>query len=179
MSKQKSSDWIPLAISLGCSIPLALVILIFLGLAFYGPEGGVRFANNMEDYALEYIEDQNLLQTGEQIVAYYDVTIRLNGSEAAILTDSRLIYHVSGRNTIINLADINTIDVSEDEFFGHTIQVTSTDGDTIVIEIMIEGDLFINALRSQVDAIQGNGAQVPVYRPPLKGDRISSPTNHG
>lgn len=163
MSNQKSSNRISLAISLGCSISLSLVILIIFGWAIYGPEGGVRFANNMEDYALEYIEDQNLLETGEQIVAYYDVTVRLNGSEAAILTDSRLIYHINGRNTVINLADISNIDVSEDDFFGHTIQVTTTDGDTMGIEITVQGDLFIGALRSQVDAIQGNSVQVPVW----------------
>ena len=33
-----------------------------------GNEGGVRYANNMEDYALRYIEDHRLLEPGEQIV---------------------------------------------------------------------------------------------------------------
>ena len=166
MSEQKSSNQIALVLGLGCGIPLTLVILIIFGSFIYlslGPDGGVRFANNMEDYALEYIEDQNLLQTGEKIVAYYDVSIRLNGSEAVILTDSRLIYHISGRNTVFNLADISTVDVSEDDLLGHIIQVTTTDGDTMVIEITVEGNLFIDALRRQVGAIQGNGAQVPVW----------------
>ncbi|MBE7385611.1 MAG: hypothetical protein F6J95_029960 [Leptolyngbya sp. SIO1E4] len=166
MSKQKSSNQTALVIGIGCGVPLTLVILIIFGGFIYfalGPEGGVRFANNMEDYALEYIEAQNLLQTGEKIVAYYDVSVRLNGSEAVILTDSRLIYHISGRNTVFNLADISTIDVSEDDLLGHIIQVTTTDGDTMVIEITVEGHLFIDALRSQVGAIQGNGARVPVW----------------
>lgn len=163
MSAQKPSNRIAIVSGLGCGISLPLVILIFLVWIYYGPDGGVRFANNMEDYALEYIEDQNLLQTGEQIVAYYDVSIRLNSSEAVILTDSRLIYHIGGRNTVINLADIIAIDVSEDDLLGHIIQVTATDGNTMVIEITLEGNLFVDALRRQVDAIQGNGAQVPVW----------------
>ena len=160
MSEQKSSiNKIALAIGLGCGIPLTLIVLLILGGLIYfslGPEGGVRLANNMEDYALEYIEANDLLQPDEQVVAYYDVTVRLDSSEAAILTDSRLIYHKGTRNTEMQLADIESINVTGDGVGGDLIQVTANTGDIMVIEIPVfnQGELFIKALQSKVDAIQ-------------------------
>jgi hypothetical protein len=153
----KKSNPVLLALGLGCGIPLALLILLVFGGIVYlsmGPEGGVRLSNNMEDYALEYIESQDLLEPDETVVAYYDVTVALNGSEAAILTDSRLIYHKSGRNTTMDLANVASIEVTGDGLGGDVIQVVSDTGDTIVIEIAAfnQGDLFADALQRRVDA---------------------------
>ncbi|MGP1384223.1 MAG: hypothetical protein ACTS2F_11740 [Thainema sp.] len=154
-NNSKKTNKLGLALGLGCGIPLGLIVLLFTGAIVYfsmGPEGGVRLANNMEDYALEYIDDQNLLTDNEKVIAYYDATISLNGSEAAILTDSRLIYHKSDRNTEMALADIKSIDTESDGIGGNIIQVESVNGDLMVIQIAAfnQGDLFIKALQTKI-----------------------------
>jgi hypothetical protein len=154
----KKSNPVLMALGLGCGIPLVLLILLMFGGIIYlatGPEGGVRLSNNVEDYALEYIEEQELLRPDETIVAYYDVTVGLNGSEAAILTDSRLIYHINGRNTEIPLSDVDSIDVTGDGIGGDVIQVTDKTGNIMVIEIAAfnQGDLFADVLQKKVEAL--------------------------
>lgn len=157
--EKKQSNKLWLALGLGCGIPLGLIVLLFFGAIAYfatGPEGGVRLTNNMEDYALEYIEEHELLADGEKVIAYYDVTVGLSGSEAAILTDSRLIYHKNGRNSEMPLANVDTVETDGDGMGGDVIRVVSKDGDTMVIEIAVfnQGELFIKALEDKVAAIQ-------------------------
>ena len=53
--------------------------------------GGVRLAHNMEKYAINYIEKNNLLKEDEKLIAYYDYTLTLNGKTAAILTNKRYV----------------------------------------------------------------------------------------
>jgi hypothetical protein len=159
MSEEKQSNKLWLALGLGCGIPLGLIVLLFFGAIAYfatGPEGGVRLTNTMEDYALEYIEEHDLLAEGEKVIAYYDVTVGLSGSEAAILTDSRLIYHKSGRNSEMALADVETIETDGDGMGGDVIRVLSKNGDAMVIEIAVfnQGELFIKALEDKVAAVQ-------------------------
>ena len=45
-----------------------LVLFIFIIIAFGSKEGGVRANNNMEKYAIEYIEENNILNIGENIL---------------------------------------------------------------------------------------------------------------
>src|SRR5262249_16648428 len=89
------------------------------------PEGGVRMSNEMDRYALEYIDRHKLLDPGEQIVAYYDVTIALDGTEAAILTTERVLYHKEGRTTAIDLADIDNLDHRNEGLVGDVIEIKS------------------------------------------------------
>ena len=88
-------------ILLGCGGVVAFFGLIFVVMIVWLatlPEGGVKLSNEMENYATEYIEDNEILEDGEKIVAYYDVTVSMDGSEAAILTNRRVIYHKNGKN---------------------------------------------------------------------------------
>ena len=108
---------------IGCGIALAGILLLCIlaiggGMIWLvtGPEGGVRLSNEMEQYALDYIAEQDLLNETENIIAYYDVTLSLNSSEAAILTTERLIYHKDGRTTAIGLQDIEDIQHRYDVF---------------------------------------------------------------
>ena len=145
---------LPLILGIGCGGPIAAAIVGFLGLMIYfagQPEGGVLLANQMEAYALDYIDDNNLLNPDEQLVAYYDVTLSMDSSEAAILTDERVIYHNNGRTDTINLADIDRVEHAEEGMIGHVIDIYSVSGDTLRIEIapLNGGDLFLEQLEFQ------------------------------
>jgi len=122
-------------------------------------EGGVRVSNNMEKYASEYIDNKRLLNEGEKIIAYYDVTISCDGTEAAILTNKRLIYHnQETTNTSINLIDITDIQYTYDSLLGYTIEVYSNDGNVLMIEIapLQNGDTFLRLLKSKVSETEVN-----------------------
>jgi hypothetical protein len=114
-----------------------------------GAEGGVRLSNEMEDYAAEYLEEHQILNSSESLIAYYDVTISLDGTEAAILTTERLVYHKSGRSTAIPISDITDIRHRKDSLIGDIIEIDSRSGMPMKIEISLfnQGETFLNALR--------------------------------
>jgi hypothetical protein len=136
---------------IGCSVPTVLVIgvmcagLIWLGT---GPEGGVKLSNEMESYATEYLEQHDILNETETLIAYYDVTISLDSTEAAILTDERVIYHLGGRSTTIPLVDITDVRHRTDPLIGDIIEIDSSTGVPMKIEIahFNQGETFLNAL---------------------------------
>lgn len=114
------------------------------------PAGGVRLGNEMHPYALEYLEKHSLLEPGENVVAYYDVTLSMDGSEAAILTDRRVLYHHEGRTSAIALAEIEEISHRYESYVGDVIELQSRDGQFMKITIapMNMGETFLRALRA-------------------------------
>ncbi|MBD0268108.1 MAG: PH domain-containing protein [Cyanobacteria bacterium Co-bin8] len=145
-------------IGLGLGIPAGALLVLFTGLIIFfgsGPEGGVRVGSNMEDYALEYLEGSDLLESDEKVVAYYDATVALNSSEAVILTNDRVIYHKNDTNSVIPLSQIERIEHEEQTLVGDVIQVFSKTGEIMVIEIapLNNGKLFLSALQNQVDQL--------------------------
>ena len=150
--KKKSSLKIPLII--GCAVILfagvviGVVILGGLVWLFSGPEGGVKLANEKEQYALDYLDANQVLEPDEALIAYYDVTVSLDGSEAAILTTERVVYHKDGRSTSIPLNEIEDIQHRYESWIGDIIEVRSTSGVTIKIEIapLNQGETFYNVL---------------------------------
>jgi len=115
-----------------------------------GPEGGVRLSNEMEQYATQYLEERDILNGSESLIAYYDVTISLDGTEAAILTTERVIYHQSGMTTTIALSDITDIRHRQEGLIGDIIEIDSRSGIPMKIEIapFNQGETFLNALRT-------------------------------
>lgn len=116
-------------------------------------EGGVRVKSNMEKYALEYIENKDLLEADEEIVAYYDYTVSLDGTEAAILTNKRVMYHKSSTSTTsINLEDVKDINHRTENLIGEIIEVYSEEGDMLLIEIapLNNGETFLKLLKAKV-----------------------------
>ena len=135
----------------GCGGLIALALLVVIGGAVWlaqGPESGVRMSNEMEDYALKYIKEHGMLEEGESVVAYYDVTISMDGTEAALLTDRRVLYHINGRNTAIALTEIEDVDHSRETLVGDVIVVTGLSGRILKIEIapFNQGKVFHEAL---------------------------------
>lgn len=131
-----------------------IITLLFLFI-FYScsmNEGGVRTSNNMEKYALEYIKENQLLDDGEKISAYYDYTISLDGTESVFLTNSRLIYHNKETvTTSVKVNDIVDIQHRKESLIGDIIEVTTKAGDIIMIEIapLNQGETFLNILKAK------------------------------
>jgi hypothetical protein len=123
------------------------------------PEAGVKLANEMEPYALSYIEKQQLLEPGETLLAYYDATMSMDGSEAAILTDRRVLYHKSGRTTALALKDVERIDHREEGLAGDVFEIHGTTGTAIKIEIapLNQGATFKNVLDAAWNKARAGG----------------------
>ena len=153
MSNQ-SKVW--LGIGIGCALPGLLGVLACGGFFVYlatGPEGGVRVGNTMEEYALEYVEQNQLIDDDEAIHAYYDVTVSLDGTECAILTDRRLLYHRNNRNSEMACDDIIFVESEDLGMMGDGITVEDVNGNVIYIEIAALNNsvVFLNALEKIVE----------------------------
>ncbi len=68
--------------------------LIWIGT---GPEGGEKLSNELESYATEYLERHGVLNDSETLIAYYDATISLDSTEAAILRELARQLPTTGR----------------------------------------------------------------------------------
>jgi hypothetical protein len=135
-----------------------LVIGSIVGLGFVAliiwlattPEAGVKLANDMDEYALAYLDEHDLLKADERLVAYYDVTLSMDGTEAAILTTKHVLYHKAPRSTSIPLSDVVDVQHSYESMIGDVIVVQSASGESMKIEIppFNGGEIFLNALQN-------------------------------
>jgi hypothetical protein len=163
-AREKRSPWKPLLIGCGA------ITVIVLGLFAWGivwlastPESGVKLANEMDAYALEYLDEHRILEPGEELLAYFDATIRMDGSEAAILTSERVIYH-KARNTIaIRLEDVRDVQHRYEGFIGDVFEVYSGSGRTMKIEIppLNQGETFKNVLMTAWQRVRERAANDP------------------
>lgn len=151
---------------IGCAgILVVLIMLIVIGVIwlFSGPEGGVRLPNEMEVYAQEYLSQHMLFMNSEKLLAYYDMTMSLDGSEAAILTTKRLIYHNNGRNTVMNLSDIEDIRHRKMILVGDIFEISAVSGEMMKIEIspLNQGDIFKRVLMAAWEKASKQKAVAP------------------
>ena len=128
---------------------LPLLIFIVSSCDLENP-GGVLTNNELPTSVIEFFENTDILES-EQIIAYYDVTIVLDNSESAILTNKNLIYYKNGRIERFPLNSIASIDA--EDCFGLCIIVSTRDNRVMKIEIapLNGGDLFLELLRKQVN----------------------------
>ena len=128
---------------------LPLLIFIVSSCDLENP-GGVLTNNELPTSVIEFFENTDILES-EQIIAYYDVTIALDNSESAILTNKNLIYYKNGRIERFPLNSIASIDA--EDCFGLCIIVSTRDNRVMKIEIapLNGGDLFLELLRKQVN----------------------------
>ena len=96
-------------------LSIALICTLLISSCDLENTGGVLTANQLPQSVIEFVEDKNILED-EYIIAYYDVTITLNNSESAILTDKNLIYYKSGNISKMRLNEISFINVDNDCF---------------------------------------------------------------
>jgi hypothetical protein len=148
---------------IGSLIGLAIVALV-IWLAT-SPEPGVKLANEMDEYALTYLDEHNLVNADERLVAYYDVTMSMNGTEAAILTTKRVVYHKRPRTTVIPLEEVVDLQHSYESMIGDVIVVKSGSGESMKIEIapFNGGEAFYGALQNAWESARP--AEVPEAQP--------------
>ncbi len=147
----KSSNLVLKVFAIGCGTiaVLVLVAFVWLGWSFFsGPVGGVRLSNEMEQYALDYLAEHQLLDSEEDLVAYYDATLTLDGTEAAILTTQRVVYHKAGQTTSIPIQEIEDIQHRYESLGGDVIEIHARSGLPMKIAIapLNSGESFVNAL---------------------------------
>ena len=128
---------------------LSLSLILLYSCDMENP-GGVLLYNQLPESVITFVDEKKILGD-EKIIAYYDITITLNNSESAILTDKNIIYYKYGRIDKIPLSDIESI--SEEEVcLGECIIIKSLDNSVMSIEIapLNGGDLFLRLLKEQV-----------------------------
>ena len=130
-------------------LALPLVIFLISSCDLENP-GGVLTYNQLPTSVIEFFDKTDILEN-EEIIAYYDVTLVLDNSESAILTNKNLIYYKYGRVVRFPLGSI--VSVEAEDCFGLCIVATTRDDRVMEIEIapLNGGDLFLELLRKQVD----------------------------
>ncbi len=129
-------------------LTLPLVIFLISSCDLENP-GCVQTNNQLPASVIEFFDKTDILEN-EQIIAYYDVTIALDNSESAILTNKNLIYYKYGRVVRFPLNSI--VNIEADDCFGLCIVASTRDNRVMEIEIapLCGGDLFLDLLRKQV-----------------------------
>lgn len=115
-------------------------------------EQGVCLPNQMDKIAWGYLEQHKLLGQDEKLLAYYDDTISLDGTDLSVVTNQRVLTFNNGNTTAIPLADVESVTrVEVPMAFG--LQVVGKDGSRMQIEIAMAngGETFESVLR---DAVQ-------------------------
>ena len=135
-----------------CFAAVILAGVLALGVwLFSGPESGVKLGNEMDQYALDYLAEHDMLRPGEEVLAYYDVTMAMDGTEAAILTSDRVIYHKQGNTTWIAVQDIEDVRHRYETLIGDVIEIQSSSGRFMKIEIapFNSGETFLRVLMNR------------------------------
>ncbi|MBN2431251.1 MAG: hypothetical protein JXQ27_07240 [Acidobacteria bacterium] len=113
---------------IGCGVVVVIggaIMAGFLVWLFTLPEGGVKLANEMDEYALAYLQEHHLLNSGELLVAYYDATLSMDGSEAIILTNQRVLHHRAPRTTAVELRNVEDIRHRNETLSGDIFEIIS------------------------------------------------------
>lgn len=153
---------------IGCGSIVMVAVIGMVGCVVWlgsGPEGGVKLGNEMDQYALEYLVEHDILDEGEVVKAYYDVTISMDGSEAAILTDQRVLYHRNGSTLAVALEDIVEVDFRNEGLVGDIVEIVDNQGDALRVEIapLNDGAAFYRALeRARTRIADTEAGQVEV-----------------
>ena len=114
-------------------LALPLVIFLISSCDLENP-GGVLTYNELPASVIEFFDTTDILEN-EQIIAYYDVTLVLDNSESAILTNKNLIYYKYGRVERFPLSSI--VSIEEEECFGLCIIASTRDSRVMKIEICL------------------------------------------
>lgn len=132
-------------------LALGLVTCLACGMDL-SREGGVLLPNQMDDIAVQQVADKGLLEPGEEIRAFYDDTLELDGSVLYIVTNERLLSHLEGRTMAFALGEIETVE-RVDDVLGEALLVTASGGRLMKIPIPpLNGiDTFEKVLQGAMD----------------------------
>jgi hypothetical protein len=112
-------------------------------------EQGVCLPDQVDEIAWGFIKDKGLLEDGEDLRAYYDNSVSLDGSDIAIVTDRHVLTHRNGTTSQIPLSEISSIE-RVDDVVGEAIEVGASGGRMVRVPIApLNGiDTFEKVLRS-------------------------------
>jgi hypothetical protein len=139
-------------------IVIASVVVLFgaatatcVWLVNQGEKGGVKTANEIQPYAREYLAKHRILNSTEKLVCYYDATITTDGTEAAMVTTERVIYHNAGHTTALRLTEVSDVTHRDEGVMGDIITVTSDSGEIMKITVapLNDGPTFLKVLQTQ------------------------------
>lgn len=113
-----------------------------------GPEGGVRAGNQLSKDDLAHIHQHVKLADGEEVISFYDSTMKIDGSEAAVLTSKRLVTWTPSLTSELPVSDIKRIDHESDPLLGELLDVTGASGTLLRVEVapFNDGQRFVDAL---------------------------------
>lgn len=166
---QPQSSGIGKKLGLVALIVGGLVVLSCMGcfgyLVYMGDRGGVRAPHEMETYATEYTDENQILRADETLIAYYDVTMATDSSNAYYVTDKRLIHHAPGGDLSIPLGDIVEVNSLDSGLGIWTYVAVSSSGEAISFEIPAMNG--ISKMGRALDrALRGAGNPIQFEIPP-------------
>jgi len=142
--------WVLLgAMLLGLGTCGGVVGLLVLGAS--GDDGGVLMGAQVPDAKKAKLRARHLLREDDELVAYYDATIALDMSEVAVLTTERLTHAKGSHVATVPLEAIVSIEHRSEGVIGDVIEVRSSSGERIRIEVapFNDGVSFLNALEDE------------------------------
>jgi len=97
----------------------------------------------------------------------------MDGTEAAILTDQRIIYHRNGKNDIIALKNIEDIHHRQESLIGDIIEIYAVSGASLKIEVapLNQGETFLTALMSAWEKAKSTATESDGAATPTQSDR--------
>lgn len=112
---------------------------------------GVVYASQVPDETRARLDALGVLEGNEQLLVYYDGTVSLDQSELALLTTERVISVKGRHRASARLADITAIEHRDEALLGDVIEVTTSSGPRLRLEIapLNGGVTFLNALEDQ------------------------------
>jgi hypothetical protein len=142
----------------GAMVVVAVLTVVSIGscLGRNNDEGGARHRNEIPPAVISRLEKSALDEPNEEVLAYYDATVAIDGSEVAVLTKGRIVYGKKGHNTALMLRDVKRVRHREETLIGDIIEISTTGGKSMKIEIapLNNGPTFLRAL---TDAVADNG----------------------
>jgi hypothetical protein len=141
---------------IGCGSIMLIFVLIIVILLMSPDNGSLMLTNELEPYALEYLEKHKILKDSEKVLAYYDNTVSLDGSDVMILTSERLITRKNGKSTEIKLKDIKNVNHRHTALGFDYFIISSDSGKCMKIEIapLNGGGSFITVLASARETVK-------------------------
>jgi len=149
MEKANSNNTLKIVLGI-FGIFAAIAVIAVIGIVVWIamlPDGGVKLGHEMEPYASKYLTDNKIIEPDEKVLAFYDATMAMNSTEAAILTDRRLIYHIGGTTTSVLLQEVEDIRHRKEALIGDVLEAEDSSGTILKIEIapLNQGETFKNA----------------------------------
>lgn len=125
---------------LGIAVLGAIIIMTW---AFFLPPKGVRTPNTLESYATNALMNFNILMPDERLLAYYDMSFLMNGTEAAIITDKRLIHHYKDESQSMSLDSVADVYLQfSPKVIHQSIDIKDSQGHFMRLAILHEQDVF-------------------------------------